>query len=121
MPPKTRENDDPPEEDEEEGEPEEPEDPESPDLEERVEAILEKVLPKFLKGKSPTVSKRPTSRDLEEEMDELVTSKVKDLLKREKAQGEEHDDGGGVKEKAEPEGKPDEPRKRRVEKAFGWV
>ncbi len=118
MPPDKDEADEP----DDDEEPEEPEDPEdTPDLEERVEAILEKVLPKFLKGKTAAAPKRATARDLEEELDELVTSKVAELKKREKSQGEEHDDGGGVKEKAEPEGKPDEPRKRRIEKAFGWV
>ena len=71
-------------------------------------------------GTKSGATKRPTARDLEEELDELVTKKVGELKAREKAQGEDHDVDGKT-EKAPPEGKPDEPRKRRVESVMGWL
>lgn len=59
---------------------------------------------------------RRTFRDMEEEMEDLVTQKVKDLLKREKAQGEAHPEPGT--EKAPPEPIPASPPQRRVERAL---
>ena len=60
--------------------------------------------------------KRRTFRDMEEEMEDLVTQKVKDLLKREKSQGENHPEPG--EEKAPPEPIPASPPQRRVERAL---
>lgn len=62
--------------------------------------------------------KRPSYRDEEESMADLVSSKVAELIGKEKAQGENHPEPG--EEKAPPEPIPAAPSTRRVEKFFGW-
>jgi hypothetical protein len=62
---------------------------------------------------------RRTYRDEEDEMNDLVTSKVKDLLAAEKAQGEKHPEPD-ASTKAPPEPVPAQPSGRRVEKLMGW-
>lgn len=98
-------------------EPEEPEDPED-DLEAKIEKVLNKVLPKFLKkGTGSTgAPKRPSYRDEEDSMLEKVEKKVDELLSLEKTSGEKHDEPAD--KKADPEPVPAAPRRRRVESAI---
>lgn len=63
-------------------------------------------------------SKRASYRDEEEAMNDLVSSKVAELLHKEKAAAENHPEPGS--EKASPEPVPAAPTTRRVEKLFGW-
>lgn len=84
---------------------------------------------KFIGGGEPKVesesegepekpTKRKTYRDEEDEMGELVASKVKELLAAEKIAGENHPDPSA--EKAKSEESPAKPIGRRVEKFMGW-
>lgn len=114
---------DPPAEEADDDEPDdEPEEPEEKDLEAKIEEVLDRVIPKFLKKagttKAAPAAKRPTYRDDEDRMNDLVTEKVKELLGKEKAQGEEHPEPG--KQTAAPEPVPAAPRRRRVESIMGW-
>lgn len=66
----------------------------------------------------PEKAKRRTYRDEEDDMDNLVTAKVKELLDAEKKAGEKHPEP--TEEKAKPEPVPAMPAGRRVEKFMGW-
>jgi hypothetical protein len=109
-----------------ETEPEEPEtEPEEPetekpgdDLEAKIEAVVDRLLPKFLKGKGGVTGARKSYRDEEDTMAELVASKVQELLGLEKKAGEHHPEPG--EKKADPEPVPASPIGRRVERIMGW-
>lgn len=107
---------------EEEHEQEEEETPDKIDIGEIVDKVVEKIQDKFkLGGKTTeekTPAKRASYRDQEEEMNELVTSKVQELLKLEKESGENHET---KKTEAKTEEKaPGTTPRRRIERIMGW-
>lgn len=64
---------------------------------------------------------RRTYRDEEEGMSSLVEKKVKELLAKEKASGERHDEGkASTEHKAPPEPVPAQSPRRRVERLMDW-
>ncbi len=117
--------------------PEQAEPPEQPEVPAEKSATIEDVrsivaeslepFKRLLSGGEPEAEEEPeeapvvkgkrrTFRDMEEEMEDLVTRKVGDLLKREKSQGENHPEPG--EEKAPPEPIPASPPQRRIERAL---
>lgn len=116
--------------------PAEPETPETPaepeeaksatigDVKQIVSDAVESLKGLFKPGEQPAEEtpaksgKRPSFRDEEESMADLVSAKVAELIGKEKAQGENHPEPG--EEKAAPEPIPAAPTTRRVERFMGW-
>ena len=94
------------------------------DVKQIVSEAVDSIKGLFKPGETPTEEpvakpgKRPTYRDEEESMADLVSSKVAELIGKEKAQNENHPEPTG--EKAPPEPIPAAPTTRRIEKLFGW-
>ena len=103
-------------------EPEPEPDPEPVTDEGLIQTVVDKVLAKLDELKPEVKAKpegRKTYRDEEDEMNELVTSKVKELLDLEKAAGEKHPEPS-TDAQAKPEPIPAQPSGRRVERLMGW-
>jgi hypothetical protein len=108
----------PPEDPPEETPPEEPEGEGLTDsLRSFIEETVEKAIDK-LKPSETSAGRRPTYRDEEESMSDLVVSKVEELLHKERKAKENHPEP--TADKAPPEPVPAQPEGRRVEKIMGW-
>lgn len=84
-----------------------------------VEEAVDKAVAGFKELTGKGEGKRRTYRDEEDEMNELVGSKVKELLDAERIAGEKHPEPK-ADDKAAPEPIPAQPAGRRIEKLMGW-
>lgn len=64
-------------------------------------------------------AKRRTYREDEDEMEGIISAKVKELLAKEKAEKRPDDDDKGA-DKAPPEVTPEKPKARLAERVMGW-